>query len=313
MTSYVEHLNATIRDVAAATEGLVVYGQNVAAGSCLSGLTRNLAVGPGGRVLNTPNVENTLVGVGFGLMLRGVPALFCVKQQDFVLLGLDHIVNTYNIVRRLAPSGSFTILAIMVDHGFEGPQSCLNNLADFCSMANVPGYAMTNRHDSETILHRHLVAPGFRILGVSQRLFNTPLLSFDGPVDSFGDGGIFRYAMGDDATIVAFNLALPQAEELRCAAAATGAGVSLFSVNAGWRMDWEPLLRSVEQTGRLVILDDSKSAHRPSDGFLAVLGERGRPERLAVVRREFSPDWLRPNPDRLEIDCAAILARIGLN
>lgn len=310
MTSYVQHVNAILREVVAATPKLVVYGQNVTAGSCLSGLTRGLEAGPGGRLLNTPNVENTQVGVGFGLMLRGVPGLFCVKQQDFVLLGLDHMVNTYNVVRRLAPNGSFTVLAIIVDHGFEGPQSCLNNLSDFCSMANVPGYVVTNRHDAEVVLRRHLVAPGFRMIGVSQRLFGREVIAVDQPVESWQDGAVFRYAEGSAATIVAFNTALPQAHGLWQAATEAKRPMSLFSVTAGWRVDWAPILADLGRTGRLVVVDDSKGLNRPSNRLLMEAYQAVAAGKVVAICREFQPEWLKPNKDELDVDAAAVLARL---
>ena len=46
--------------------------------------------------LNFFLVWNT--GVGFGLMLRSVNSVFFMKQFDFLLLGIDHLVNTYNII-----------------------------------------------------------------------------------------------------------------------------------------------------------------------------------------------------------------------
>ena len=62
-----------------------------------------------GIVLNTPNVENTLVGFGFGMMLNGVNSVFFMKQFDFLLLGMDQLVNTYNVIRQNEPKASFTI------------------------------------------------------------------------------------------------------------------------------------------------------------------------------------------------------------
>ena len=44
--------------------------------------------------INTQNSENSLIGFGFGLMLSKINSIYLVKQLDFVLLGLDHIVNT---------------------------------------------------------------------------------------------------------------------------------------------------------------------------------------------------------------------------
>ena len=73
--TYVEHLNALIRAKAASKERLVMLGQNIAAGSCLSGLTRGLVSEGGRHVINTPNSENTIVGTGFGLALSGVDAI----------------------------------------------------------------------------------------------------------------------------------------------------------------------------------------------------------------------------------------------
>ena len=97
----VEYVNLTIRELVKEKENIVLYGQNINAGSCLSGLTRRFAENTRGLTLNTPNAENTLVGVGFGLMLKGVNSIFFMKQLDFLLLGLDHVVNTYNIIRQI--------------------------------------------------------------------------------------------------------------------------------------------------------------------------------------------------------------------
>ena len=60
---YVEYINALIRQKVLETEGMVLFGQNINAGSCLSGLTKNLQVQKGGLILNTQNSENTLCGV----------------------------------------------------------------------------------------------------------------------------------------------------------------------------------------------------------------------------------------------------------
>ena len=54
----------------------VVYGQNVNAGSSLSGLTRGLSMQNSSLLINTQNSENSLVGIGFGLMLNGVSSIF---------------------------------------------------------------------------------------------------------------------------------------------------------------------------------------------------------------------------------------------
>jgi pyruvate/2-oxoglutarate/acetoin dehydrogenase E1 component len=310
--TYVELINQRVCALSAKTERLIAYGQNITAGSHLSGLTRKFQPGPGGLALNTPNIENTLVGVGFGIMLRGLPAIFFCKQQDFLLLGLDHMVNTYAAIRHRTGLGSFTIFAIVVDSGFEGPQSSLHNLSDFCSLAQAPGFLITNQHDAEVILGRHLVAPGFRLIGISQRLFRTEPISFSEEPQSFQHGALFRYARGDEATVVSFNLAFPQAHETWKALQAAGRSASLFSVNNVWEVDWTPILQDVAKTGRLVLLDDGKSARRQSDGFLNAVYAAGNLRKLIRVDRAFHADRFRPQADQLVVDPAAIVAGLEL-
>jgi pyruvate/2-oxoglutarate/acetoin dehydrogenase E1 component len=310
--NYIETINQKICALGAGTERLIAYGQNITAGSHLSGLTRGFRCGPGGLTLNTPNIENTLVGLGFGVMLRGLASIFFCKQQDFLLLGLDHMVNTYAAIRHRPNLGSFTIFAIVVDSGFEGPQSSLHNLSDFCSLAQAPGYLITNRHDAETVLDCHLVSPGFRLIGISQRLFKTEPISFPKPPESFEAGAVFQYAQGRDATVVSFNLAFPQAYEISKAIDATGKSASLFSVNNVWNVDWTPILRDIAETGRLVIVDDGKSARRQSDAFLNAVYAQGNLRKLVRIERPFGLDGLKPNADQLVVDTSAVLAGLGL-
>ena len=72
-------------------------------------------------------------------MMSGVSGIFFMKQLDFLLLGIDHLVNTYNIIRNVQekyPNGSFTIVPTIVDSGYDGPQSSFNNLNDLISVTN---------------------------------------------------------------------------------------------------------------------------------------------------------------------------------
>ncbi len=310
---YLQHINGLIRATIESHDGpLVMLGQNIAAGSCLGGLTRNLPAGPTRRVLNTPNVENTLVGAGFGLMMTGVSAVFFMKQQDFLLLGIDQLVNTYNYVRQSSPRASFTIVTIVVDTGYQGIQSSLNNFADFCSIARVRGYAVTNRHDAEVVIANHLVAPGFRILGVSQRLFHTELIDWtEGPVESIDDGALLRYATGADVTIAACNFAFPQASALRRELDARGVSASLFSVNAALPVDWAPIVEDVKRTRTAILLDDSKSANRPCYALATALYEHARCQRVLILARESTDDLLRPHPEEFTVSCDSVLRELS--
>ena len=308
--SYVEFINQRIKDAIAAQPRMVIYGQNVSTGSCLSGLSRGFDKLPQCTVINTTNSEGTLVGMGFGLLLRGVSSIFFMKQQDFLLLGVEQLTSTANALRNRPLIASFTIVAIVVDSGWEGPQSCLNNLADFSSISHVPGYAISGRAVAEAVIDRHITAPGFRIMGVSQRLFRTPAVEYGVSKAFGGDKGVIRHAAGGDATIVAFNLAFPEAAGLHRALAEQHIDASLYSVPATMPEALDVILNDVDRTRRLVVIDDGKSVNLPSHAFIGAVRARTPNARVIDVRRAWTPQSAIPNADQMEIDAARIAAEL---
>lgn len=298
---YVEYVNSLIRNEVIKVDRLVLYGQNINAGSCLGGLTRNLKVRNNSTIINTQNSENTLVGVGFGLMLSNVSSIYFMKQQDFLLLGIDHLVNTYNIIRVSVPKASFTIMPIIVDSGHEGPQSSLNNFSDFCSIAKIKGFSCTNEIDTKMIINKHLVSPGFRIIGVSQRLFKQELLNLD-TINDDQNQNYFQYKSGNNVTIVCFNYSLPYGLELYNKLEANRISSSLFSVNTYSEFDFSPIIDDLKKTKNLILIDDSKSENCLSDKFLFNAIDRCPINKKAIVKRAVSKNWFYPRSDELEIN-----------
>ncbi|MBU4415145.1 MAG: hypothetical protein KJ976_08600, partial [Proteobacteria bacterium] len=274
-----------------------------------SGLTRNLKVQENSLIINTPNSENSLCGIGFGLMLSNVASVFFMKQQDFLLLGIDHLVNTFNFIRLKKPSASFTIMNIVVDSGYEGPQSCLNNLADFCSISRTPGFTITNKIDAEQIINSQLVSPGFRIISVSQRLANKDVIETE-KIFSRSDDTLFKYTEGNDATIVCFNFTFPQGQELYKKLKNKNINSSLFSVNTPLPIDWNEIIQDVKKTGNIVIIDDSKSSNLSCDNLLVEVMRECKLSNEIVVKRKLDDSLLVPNPDTLIIDYEGIIGKL---
>ncbi|MDO8435943.1 MAG: hypothetical protein Q7S82_00960 [bacterium] len=307
---YVEYINELIRNKILEKEKIVVFGQNIAAGSCLGGLTRNLKVREGGLIINTQNSENTLCGVGFGLMLGKVASIYFMKQQDFLLLGIDQLVNTYNFIRRKNPETSFTIFPIIVDNGYQGLQSSLNNFGDFCSIARVPGFAVTNKADAEKIINSQLLSPGFRIIGVSQRLFGQKVLDAK-PVYINQEGTVFQYKEGKRATIACFNFSFSYGLGLQERLKEKGLESSLFSVNSMTRTNWSRIIEDAGETQNLILIDDSKSENLSCYALASDIMSQCQLKNKIIVKRELSKNWLWPNPDLLEIDYKKIIEQLS--
>lgn len=301
---YIEYLNHLIKTEVAKPEHAVLFGQNINAGSCLGGLTRGMSVKAGGRIINSTNAENSLVGFGFGLMMNGVSGVFFMKQMDFLLLGVDHLVNTFNIIRSIKhhpKEGSFTIVAVVVDSGYEGPQSALNNFADFCSVARIPGFTVTNKSDADYLFPKHLVQPGFRIIGVSQRLGKTEIIDPGAPLRVADGGTVFQYADGKDITLVSFNFSFSQAYKFAATLKGQGINPAYFNVNSAIATDWAMIRESALKTKKIVVVDDSKSGHVAADALMAEFAGVLLTKKI-VVKRKLGEGWLHPVSDLFEID-----------
>jgi len=308
---YIQYINELLRKKTAETEGLVLFGQNIAAGSHISGLTKGLQVGKEGLIINATNAESTLTGLGFGMMLGGVSSIFFMKQLDFLLLGIDQLVDTYNFIRRKEPKASYTIFPVVSDQGYQGLQSSFDNFGDIASVARISGFTITNKVDAEEVINNHLVSPGFRIIGVSQRLFGDEALDVP-KVYSNEEKTIFQYTKGIKATIVAFNFAFPYGWELYKKMKEKNIDASVFSVSSVTPVDWKKIIEDVRGTKSLIVIDDSKSKNIPHNDFLVSVLEQCDLRKKIIVKREFhGNEWLCPNDDLLNIDYDGIVNQLS--
>jgi len=311
MVNYITAVNQLIADEVATIPNIVLYGENLINGSYISGLTKNLRVREGGRIINVGNWEATHCGLGFGLMLNGVSSVLFAKQLDFMLLGMEHFVNTYNFIRchrSPASLGSFTIIMIICDQGFQGPQSSANALGDVCSLARVPGYTITNNQDSRHVLKTQLRRPGFRFVALSQRIFPTEFMNLE-MVYAAEDSSIFQYTQGDGVTIVCFNFSLLEGYALQKKLLDRGVSASLFSANHVPSRNWDPIKESVAKTRRLVVIDDSKSENLLCYTLLHEV-EKVHPSCQRIVVTRGSDINFGVSPDNLEINHDAIVSQL---
>jgi len=308
--NYITYINSLLRSQISKQDRIVLFGQNIDAGSCISGFTRDLNVKKTNLVINTPNVENAQMGFGLGLMLGGTSSVFFVKQLDFIVLGLDHFVNTYNFIRTEEPKASFTVMPVIIDSGWEGMMASCNQLADFCSLGRIDGFTITNKQDAEEIINKHLFKPGFRIIAISSRLFKQEILDLGNDIQSGNNSGFFKYRSGGDAAIICFNFSLPQGFSLHNNLLEKGIRTSLYSVNNLNLADWTNIILDVNSSKRMIVIDVGRSASSPAKDLLYnTLAQAGQIKHI-YISRKYSVESLRPNSDEFVIDPDEILRKL---
>jgi len=309
---YIEFVNSLIKNQVSKQEKLVLFGQNINAGSCLGGLTRGLSVSESSKIINSTNSENSLCGFGFGMMMNGLSSIFFMKQLDFLLLGIDHLVNTYNIIRNTMQDtmASFTIMPIVVDNGYQGPHSSLNNFPDFCSIARISGYTITNKLDAKKIIETQLISPGFRIICVSQRMFKNEVIEPQGVLYSNNESSIFQYSDGKEVTIVCFNFSFPEGWNLMHELKKNGIESSLFNVNSTTDTNWNKIIENVKESKNLIIIDDSKSQNLVCDSLFSDIIQTCTLNKKIILKRQILDNWLNPVSDKMNIDYNEIIKQL---
>jgi len=311
METYISGINRIMAEELAKIDDVVLFGENIDTGSRISGMTRNLSVSGNGCILNVGNCEATQVGVGMGLMINGVSSVMFSKQLDFLLLGCDQIVNTYNIVRLYEDFdslGSFSVVTIICDQGYQGPQSSFNCLGDLSSMAQIPAYVITNADDARIVFRHHFRTAGFRMICLSQRMWGKELKS-PGIVAAEEDASIIQYSIGDGVTIIVFNGAFEYGSELRDRLEVLGVSSELFGVNYSPVYNVEAIARSISKTRKVVFFDDSKSSNLALYRLREMLPEAENAD--IVVRRELTPATC-VSPDILHVNFESVISELGI-
>lgn len=290
----VDHLNNKLRSIVCSSNAeTIFYGQNINAGSCLGGLTKNLNNIDNLRILNTQNSENLLTGIGFGISLNNINSYYFMKQLDFLLLGIDHLVNTLNIFRLMKLNTTNGIFCILSDKGYEGPQSSFNSVSSISSIGNLDFFQLATAADVDILLEKHFFSNKFKVFCVSQTLLSSNLITLE--PSNFQDD-IFKYGLGRDLNIILFGNSMIYFEEIikeidinKCA---------IYSVNNQNQNNFEFIIDDIPIGGNILIVDDDRSLNKTSDRFLRKVLHLNKFS-LKIIQREFLLSDLSPGPDRL--------------
>lgn len=308
--NYIEGVVRAINEAAHSTETpLVIAGQNIDSGSRIGGMSRGLEPKSADRIINLGNCELTHCGIGFGMMLDGSHFALFMKQLDFLPLGLDQLVNTFQFIRAhrdTASLGSFTIYLIVCDQGYQGSQSSLNAIGDVAFLTRIPTFCLNGQADIDTVVGREFFGSGIRIVAVSQRQFGMVPLGAK-VVDHSEDLAVFHYVMGEDVTIVSFNFALRLAIEVADLAERSGHRADVFHHNFVPGACTDLIEASLVRTGRLLVLDDSKTHLKAADGLIREMtGRIGRIDSLVLSRRDLEPSDFGVTSDTFDVRDVAV-------
>lgn len=304
--TFSSYINLKLIEYAESHEHGVFFGQNVITGSRISGLGARIDSYKNILSVNTQNSENTLFGMGFGLSIEGVPSIYLMKQHDFALLAIDHMVNTARLLKNRSNLATFLVLMVVVDSGYEGPQSNLNNLDDLYSISQVKisflnsknaiDYAFKSKRKEFEIfaISQKSLKSALRVEGYST-IINGFLVSDGLKAPENAEPVLINCGLVNDAFELCVDYLLENEVKFQ----------TVRQIEMNLEENTELIKKLASAKRKCVIFDASKSINKLSTHFSDTLKEMDS-QVLYLTRQDFSR-WDHVDHDQFEIDNKTVL------
>jgi 2-oxoisovalerate dehydrogenase E1 component len=239
------------------------------------------------RLCDTPISERGFVGLSAGAAMTGTRPVVDFMFLDFILDATGEIINQIAKIQYMS-SGRLQMPVLLRGCIGIGNSAATHHSGSYYSLfANIPGLRVvvpSNPADAKGLLTRALHCPD-PVLFLEHR----GLLGLKGPVPEgeyqveFGQAAVVRE--GTDVTVVALALmvqhSLKAADELK----KEGVNVEVIDPRTVAPLDVETVIRSVQKTGRLLIVDEAFGPCGVGAEIAACLADRGFDQLDAPIRR----------------------------
>lgn len=299
----VEAVNRSLARAMAEDDRVIVLGEDVGADGGVFRATVGLLERFGAdRVRDTPLAETVIAGMSVGLAAQGFRPVAEIQFEGFMLPTLDQMVN-HAARLRTRTRGRLTcpmVLRAPYGGGIHAPEHHSDSVETY--FAHAPGLRVVIPSSPERAYRLLLSA----IRNPDPVVFLEPKRLYRASKEEVADDGAgmpldrcFVLREGTDATLIAWGAMT--AETLAAAQLLEGEGISAEVVDVATLkpLDADTILRSVEKTGRAVIVHEAPLTGGFGGEIAARIAEGALLSLLAPVRRVTGYDCVMPLP-RLE-------------
>ena len=255
----VDAINTVFKHGLKTDEDYVFFGEDIEAPKGgVFGLTSDLSAEHPDRVFNAPLAEATICGVAIGMACYGMKPVFELQFIDFVGPAWNQISQNLATLR-WRTFGDWTCPSVIyAPYGAYLPAGSLwHSQANESLFAHIPGLRVvvpSTPEDAAGLMWTAMRAHDPTIFLVPKHLFRQQMdCPKEVPAVGFGQARIRR--PGDDVTVVAWGNCIEQA----MAAAdrlSNEAEIEVIDLRSIVPWDRETVLKSVEKTGRLVVVQE---------------------------------------------------------
>ena len=207
------------------------------------------------RVRNTPLCESAILGSALGLSLCGRASMVEMQFADFVTCGFNQIVNNFAKTHYRWGHGVNVTVRMPTGAGVgAGPFHSQSTEAWFTHVPGLKVVYPSSPFDAKGLLTTSLIEPNPVLFFEHKFLYR----SIEGPVPDeyytlpLGEAAVVQE--GIDATIVTYGMGVHWAREV--AESITGISIEIIDLRTLLPWDEQTVIRSVEKTGKCLVLHE---------------------------------------------------------
>lgn len=300
----IQAVNDALRIQMERDERVVVMGEDVGKFGGVFRATSGLQKQFGAeRVVDTPLSEAGIIGTAVGMALYGLRPVPEIQFADYVYPAFDQIVN--EIAKfRYRSGGQYTCpMVIRMPYGGGirgGHYHSQSNEAYFTHTAGLKVIIPSNPYDAKGLLLAAMRQDDPVIFMEPKRMYRAAkgeVPEGDYTIE-IGKANVLRE--GNGVTVIAYGAMVHTAMEAAGKAAENGIDAEVIDLRTLVPLDIETVIRSVEKTGRVVIVQEAPKSGGYAAELIALINEKALLSLEAPVQRVTG--WDTPFPYTLDLE-----------
>jgi pyruvate/2-oxoglutarate/acetoin dehydrogenase E1 component len=310
--TYREAINEAIAGEMERDERVIVMGEDNVGGTGapgemdawggVLGVTKGLYGRFPDRVMDTPISESAFIGAAIGAATGGLRPVAELMFIDFLGVCFDQIYNQAAKFRYMFGGKAVTPVVIRTMWGAGLRAAAQHSQSLLSVFTHIPGLKVvvpSNPYDAKGLLIQSIRDDDPVIFAEHKMLYDTP---GDVPQESyaipFGEANVVRE--GGDVTIVAIGRMVGTALEAAEQLASSGIQAEIIDPRTVSPLDTDTILESVENTGRLVVVDESNPRCSLATDISATVAQDAFGSLRAPIQLVTGPHTPVPFADSLE-------------
>jgi len=310
--TYQQAINEALDQEMSRDQTVIVMGEDNAGGAGapgeedswggVLGVTKGLFHKHPGRVLDTPISESGFIGAAVGAACNGMRPVAELMFVDFMGVCFDQIFNQAAKFKYMFGGKAETpvVIRTMYGAGFRAAaqhSQCLYNI-----FTHIPGLKVvvpSNPYDAKGLLIQS-IRDNDPVIFMEHKVLYT--MEGDVPEESyaipFGEANVLRE--GEDVTIVAIGRMVNFAMEAAANLQKKGIHCEVIDPRTTSPLDEDTILESVENTGRLVVVDESNPRCSMASDIAGIVAQKAFGALKAPIEQVTAPHVPVPFSDALE-------------